>query len=77
MDDLEIPQQLYTSESSFTISCLWDDGFNCALGMAPIFKETAHLGSYIEACRWLKQAAIRHYPDSAFARKYGHGLRLV
>jgi hypothetical protein len=75
--DLEIPQALYDSEISFSISCLWDNGFECALGIAPNYNEAAHVDSYIEACRWLREAAFWHYPDSAFARKYGRGLRLV
>jgi hypothetical protein len=31
----------------------------------------------IEADEWLRTAACRHFPESAFARKYGHGLRLL
>jgi hypothetical protein len=66
---LEIPAELYVSEISFTISCFWDDGFYVAIGIAPDSNESAHVGTYVEACRWLKIAAIRHYPQSDFARK--------
>lgn len=76
-NDLEIPQEVYASEISFTISSFWHDGFDFAIGIPPNFNDAAHVGTYVEGCRWLKQAAIRHYPQSAFARKYGHGIGTI
>lgn len=84
IDDLSIPLELYESEISFTVSCFWYNGFDVAVGTAPNFAETGHVNTCLEACRWLKQSARRHYPQSAFAKKYvhydgqgGHGLHLV
>lgn len=75
--DLAVPQELYDSEISFGVSCVWDNGFDIVLGCEPNFTKTGHTETYIGACRWLKEAACRHYPGSVFARRHGHGIRLV
>ena len=58
LDDLEVPQALYNSEISFSISVFWDNGFEVAIGIAPDFKEEANVKTFVEACRWLKVAAL-------------------
>ena len=62
---------------SFKISCFWDGGFDLALGIEPNFVVTGHAETHVDACRWLRIAALKHYPHSAFSKKHGHGLRLV
>jgi hypothetical protein len=68
--DLEIPQELYDSEINFSISCFWDAGFEIRLGSGPGFDAEGLTYSYAEACRWLKEATVRRYPESDFAKKY-------
>jgi hypothetical protein len=73
--DLKIPQELYASEISFIVSAVWDNGFDIALGWDGNFVATGHADSYIDACRWLRTAACRHFPESSFAKRHA-GIRL-
>lgn len=62
---------LYESEINMTIASFWDGGFDVKLGdRMNGFKEATSVDSMAEAAEWLKDAAIRHYPDSLFADKY-------
>ena len=70
MQSSRIPQALYDSKISFSISCLWDHGFEVKLGFEPNFKETTTVRGFAEACQWLGIAAVKHYPDSTFAKTY-------
>jgi hypothetical protein len=47
------------------------------LGLAPAFDEEAEVRTYREACRWLKEAAIRHYPESEFAKKHRGPAKVI
>jgi hypothetical protein len=62
-------QKLYDSEINFSVSCLWDGGFQVKLGDATNgYKYEASLDSWDDVEPWLKSSAILHYPDSEFAR---------
>lgn len=67
-----ILQDLYDSEINFTIATFWDAGFRVMLGddMNGFAAET-RVKTFNEAVQWLALAAIEHYPDSDFAKKYG------
>ena len=64
-----IPDDLYASEINFKIESDWDGGINVALGndRNGIVEQTT-VATFDEACEWLRNAAMRHYPDSVFAR---------
>lgn len=47
------------------------------LGVDSEIVDAADVVSYGEACRWLKEAAVRNYPASAFGRKYGGSAKVV
>jgi hypothetical protein len=38
------------------------------------WNESATVPTFAEAIEWLRDAAIGHFPDSGFARKYGVGF---
>lgn len=68
---MKVLQDLYNSEINFNISTFWDTGFKVVLGNSTnefiIDTPTRTIGETIE---WLKQQAIKHYPNSKFATKY-------
>jgi hypothetical protein len=53
----------------FEVSSFWDGGFDVRLGDAMngfLEQDTVKTWSQVE--EWLRTAALRHYPDSAFAK---------
>jgi hypothetical protein len=63
-------QRLYDSEINYSISCFWDGGFEVRLG-DPLngFAAGTHVANWSEVEPWLRDAALRHYPESSFARE--------
>lgn len=68
--DLGIPQELYESDIDFSISCMARAGFLVELGNESDIVDGTDVASYAEACGWLKDAAVRNFPASAFGKKY-------
>ena len=75
--DSGIVQELYDSGIDVSIACMAEAGFLVELGIDGAMVDATHVGSHAEASRWLKQAAIRHYPASAFGRKYRGPAKVV
>jgi hypothetical protein len=75
--DSEILQELYDSEIDVSIAFMAGAGFLVELGTDGAMVDTIHVRSYAAASKWLKQAAIRHYPASAFGRKYGGSAKVI
>jgi hypothetical protein len=70
----EILDDLYASEISASISLVTPGrGFYAELG-DPRKAEAWGCANIREAVEWLRQQAIKHYPDSEFARRYGRGF---
>lgn len=70
----KIITDLYASEINASISWFWDSGYEVVLGDelngARDVSHDEHLTTTDDIAEWLKRTASRHYPDSAFARKY-------
>jgi hypothetical protein len=66
-----ILQDLYDSEINYTVSTFWDAGFRVMLGddMNGFVAEN-RVQTFTEAVQWLALAAIEHYPQSDFSKKY-------
>jgi hypothetical protein len=63
-------QRLYDSEINFEVSSFWDGGFDVRLGDAMNgFLEQAKAETWSQVEEWLRTAALRHYPNSAFAEQ--------
>ena len=68
---MKILQDLYNSEINFSISCIWDGGFDVKLlgdegnYLVDVSCETAN-----EAIQFLKLQTLKYYPNSTFANKY-------
>jgi hypothetical protein len=63
-------QRLYDSEINFEVSSFWDGGFDVRLGDAMNgFLERGNAETWSRVEEWLRTAALRHYPDSAFAKQ--------
>ena len=75
--EFEILQDLYDSGIDVSIACMAGVGFLVELGVDGDMIDANHVRSSVEASRWLKQAAIRHYPASRFGRKYGGSAKVV
>ncbi len=64
-----ILDDLYTSEISFRIETDWNAGYKVALGdELSGYVAEATVGTFGQACEWLRSAAISHYPHSDLAR---------
>ena len=64
-------QDLYDSEINFAISTFWDAGFDWKLGdEVNGYKAEGQGRSFLEAANQLRDAAIKHFPESEFAAKY-------
>jgi hypothetical protein len=62
-------QGLYESEINYTVSAFWDCGFRWKLGDdLNGFVAEGTAATFEQAVSELAQAAIEHFPDSAFAR---------
>lgn len=79
MADLaRVLQQLYDSEINFTItiSTLWDCGFSWKLGdELNGYVAEGRADTFDAVVAEIARAAIRHFPDSAFARSAAPSLR--
>lgn len=63
-------QELYDSEINVVIASFWDEGFHVRLGdRLNGFRAEARLADWPAVERWLTEAAIAHYPESAFAKR--------
>ena len=69
-DHVQIIQDLYASEINARLEWFYG-GFSVSLGdMLSGWKATDNFRTFTEAADWLRAAAIKRYPQSAFARKY-------
>jgi hypothetical protein len=63
-------QSLYDCQINFEVSCFSDDHFIVRLGDAINgFEEQEQVQTWAEVEKWLRVQALRHYPNSAFARQ--------
>jgi hypothetical protein len=72
MSDLEeILISLYASAISVSISWIWDGEMDVKLG-DPLngYKAEGQVGTVTEIADWLREQAVRHYPNSEFARQF-------
>jgi hypothetical protein len=69
---LTILRDLYESEINYSVSCLWDGGYDVRLGddLNGWDAEVTGLHSWRDIADWLKDSAIKLYPDSTFAKIY-------
>lgn len=67
----QILQDLHDSEINFMIVAFSDCGFRVLLGdeLNGFVAEDRHQ-SFADAVHWLATAALQHFPNSEFARKY-------
>ena len=64
---------LYDSEINFAISTFWDSGYYWKLGdEANGFKAEGNTDCLTDAIGALHEAALRHYPNSVYARELSH-----
>jgi hypothetical protein len=62
-------QQLYDSEINFEASCFWDAGFDVRLADAVNgFLAQDQVPTWEAAEEWLHYAALKYYPNSAYAK---------
>jgi hypothetical protein len=67
---MEILQAFYDSEINFEISAFWDGGFTWKLGDSMNgFDAQGNARTIQQAVPELSAAALKHYPDSAFANR--------
>jgi hypothetical protein len=67
---MEILQALYDSEINFEISSFWDGGFTWKLGDAMNgFDAQGNARTVDQAVQELSDAALWHYPASAFVNR--------
>jgi len=72
MSDLEeILISLYASAINVSISWIWDGDIDVSLG-DPLngYKAESKVGTATEIAEWLREQAVRHYPNSEFARQF-------
>jgi hypothetical protein len=66
-----ILQGLYESEINCSISSGWDSGWAVKLGdQATGYKAEGMFVNLLDAARFLREQAIRHYPHSVFATMF-------
>ena len=67
-----ILDDLYASEINFRIEADWDAGYRVELGTDHSgYVARTTVGTFDQACEWLRATAIRHYPHSDIARGAG------
>ncbi len=72
----DLLQDLYDSEINFQISTFWDMGYNLRLGdEANGFVAETTVKTISEACAWLSEQALKHYPNSVYAKRFSNGDR--
>tara|TARA_Y100000310_G_C20691551_1_gene822582 strand:+ start:470 stop:973 length:504 start_codon:yes stop_codon:yes gene_type:complete len=68
---MKILDDLYESEINFGIDTFYDGGCNVQLGDSTNgIDDLTNTKTVKEAIQWLKQQALKHYPNSTFAKKY-------
>lgn len=70
-------QELYEADIDASLTSMARHGFIAEIGVDGEIADAVHVDSYDQACAWLTQAAVRLYPSSPFARKYGNMGKLV
>ncbi len=67
---MNVLQQMQDSEINFKLECFWDAGFLWMLGdeMNGYIADGA-AQTFDETVEALKQAALKHYPESVFAKR--------
>lgn len=72
---MSVIQDLYSSEINFSVSTFWDGGFDVKLGdHVNGFRGETCVERRGQVEPWLTEQAIRHFPDSLFAKVYRDGL---
>lgn len=74
---MSVFQDLYHSEINFSVSTFWDGGYDVKLGdeINGIRAEMS-VDRWGQVEPWLTQAAIKHFPNSLFAKMYRDGLHV-
>lgn len=74
---MSVVQDLYHSEINFSVSTFWDQGYEVKLGdhMNGFVAET-NVDRWGQVEPWLMQAAVKHFPESLFAKMYRDGLHV-
>lgn len=71
---MSVMQDLYHSEINVMITTFWDGGWDVRLGDEMNgFPAVTTLKRWGEVEPWLTAAAIKHFPDSLFAKMYRDG----
>ena len=71
----QVLTDLYDSAINVDISWMWDGGIDVKLGDAMTgYEAEGTVYSASEIAEWLRENAVRCYPDSEFARKYSKGF---
>lgn len=74
MNLLEVMAALYESEINCGVASFWDAGFDMWLGDDANGKKAVHgfyPDDFAEAGKWLREAALKYYPDSEYAKRGG------
>lgn len=67
---MSIMQALTDSEINFAISTFWDGGYDLKLGDEMNgFRAEGNVDTWDEVEPWLTAQAIKHWPDSEFAKQ--------
>lgn len=66
---MNILQELYDSEINAGIQTFWDGGFDWNLGAPMEPRATGTADTLAAAEKDIEHAALRHYPDSDFAKR--------
>jgi hypothetical protein len=72
----ETLQALYDSEINVTITMLWDGGVDFAFASSleePKPEDWRNVKSFADLAEDLHKAALKTYPKSDYAKKYGEG----
>ena len=69
----EVMHRLYVSEINCGMASFWDAGWHVWLGDEANGKkaEIYELNTAADAAKWLHEQAIKHYPRSQYAERYG------
>ena len=74
-DPVTIIKDLHASEIHGSVSWFYDSCWTAGLGSdVGGWDVEKTFGSFEEAVEWLRDEAIRRYPDSEFAKRYGSGF---
>lgn len=70
----QILADLYASEINASLSWFWDAGFHDEMNG---YLAEAQVSMLHQAAEWLRDNAVRLYPDSDFAKKYSAGVGIL